>query len=245
MTRYALILVVAATAPLGCVVGTTTPTGSGGSTSTTTATTTTGDTTSGTGGAGDCTGAFTAGACATCGEASCCDEGAACKATTGCIACVYSSDPACTEANKAAASALVACLHASCEASCFTPTPTPVDVTCSVPAPFPLQGACVTVGGAIECNPVTNELCDAAKGEACDFKGAGYHCYPGPNERSLCEACGPTNNAGQCKPGSTCRPGADGNCGRFCCDNADCGAGKCDKSGMFAGSVGVCVGGNP
>lgn len=250
MTKYALILAAVAMAPLACVTSSTTAgTGGGASTTSTTSTTSTStgtDGTSGTGG-GDCVGAFPGATCATCGEASCCAEGAACDATPGCIACVYSSDPACTAANKAAADALVACMHSSCEAACFPPVPPKVDATCVVPAPGTLAGACVTVGGTVECNPVTNELCDTAKGEACDFAGdgKGYKCYPGPNDRKLCDTCGTTNNAGHCKAGSTCLPGPDGNCGKFCCDTAECGAGKCDKSAALPGGVGYCIGGNP
>lgn len=244
MNRFAWILAAAAALPLAACTVNTTPTGSGGGTSTATTTTTT-TTTTGSGGAGGCTESFTRGACDTCGEASCCAEGAACSSTAGCIACVYSSDPACNDTSKPVAYALVACLHANCEVDCFPVKPAKVDVTCSVPTPATLQGACVTVGGLIECNPVTNEFCDAAKGESCDFKGDGYHCYAGPNEKALCDSCGPTNGDGYCKAGSTCVPGPDGTCGRFCCDNTDCGTGKCDKSAMYAGSVGVCLGGNP
>ncbi len=258
MNTHSWLLIAAAMAPLAlaaCKVTTTDPTGSGGEASTTTAETTatsatsTSTTTSGTGGSGGgvCTGIFPGPACSTCGEASCCAEGAACDATPGCIACVYSTDPACTAANKAAADELVTCMHAFCESSCFPPPPTDVDVTCSVPAPIPgtVQGACISVGGDIECNPVTNEFCDSAKGEACDFEGKGYHCYPGQNVRALCETCGPTSAAGQCKPGSTCLPGPEGKCGKFCCSSAECGAGKCDKSAALPGGVGYCIGGNP
>ena len=248
MTKYACILVAAALVPLvACGNTTMDPTGSGGSTSTSTGETSSvaSSTASGTGGAGECVGIFPAGACATCGEASCCAQGAACDVTEGCIGCVYSSDPTCTADNKAVVDALLACLHTSCEAACYPPPPVPVDVTCSVPVTSPSLGACVTVGGVIECNPVTNAGCDAAKGEACDFKDKGYHCYAGPNANNLCAACGPKNNAGQCKGGSTCLPGPDGNCGKFCCTDGDCGAGKCEKKDNLAGSVGYCVGGNP
>jgi hypothetical protein len=240
-------------AAVACTTGTsgTTSTGSGGST--TSATTGTGDatsttasaTSSGTGGAGSCIGIFPAGACATCGETKCCPEGAACDVTDGCIGCVYSSDPTCTAANKPVVDALLACMHASCEAACFPAPPPKTDVTCVVPATSPSLGACVAVGGAIECNPITNDPCDTAAGEACDFQGNGYHCYPGPNDKNLCEACGPSNAGSHCKGGSTCLPGPDGNCGKFCCDDGDCGKGKCDKADNLPGKVGYCVGGNP
>ncbi len=122
-----------------------------------------------------------------------------------------------------------------------SPGPTDVDVTCSVPDPIPgtVQGTCITVGGDIECNPVTNEFCDSTKGEACDFEGKGYHCYPGLNTRALCETCGPASGVGQCKPGSTCLPGPEGKCGKFCCSTAECGTGKCDKSAALPGAWGT------
>ena len=254
------LLVAAVMTPLGtaaCSSGATGTTGSGGSGGSATTSTSTSDasststgststaTSSGTGGAGSCIGVFPAGACATCGETSCCDEGAKCDVTAGCIGCVYSSDPSCTAANKPAVDALLACMHASCEAACFPPPPPKADVTCAVPSPSPSAGACVTVGGAIECNPITNEPCNTGAGEACDFKGAGYHCYPAPNDKNLCEACGPSNGGAHCKGGSTCLPGPDGNCGKFCCGNGDCGKGTCDKTGMLPAGVGYCVGGNP
>ncbi len=253
------LLVAAVMTPLAtsaCTTGTTGTTGTGGSTMTTTTSTTnasstgadstsTTTATSGTGGAGSCIGVFPAGACATCGEASCCTEGAACDVTPGCIGCVYSSDPSCTAANKPAVDALLSCMHASCEAACFPTPPPKADVTCAVPSPSPSVGSCVSVGGAIECNPITNEPCDTAAGEACDFKGAGYHCYAGPNDKNLCEACGPSNAGSHCKGGSTCLPGPDGNCGKLCCNDGDCGKGTCNKKDMFPASVGYCVGGNP
>jgi len=254
MNKHSWLILAALLAPLApaaCSVTSVDPTGSGGSTSSAAATTTsvasttsTSATTSGVGG-GDCVGIFPAGACATCGEASCCTEGAACDVTEGCIGCVYSSDPSCTEKNKPVVDALLACMHTSCDVECFPPPPVPVDVTCAVPVSSPSQGACVTVGGVIECNPVTNAGCDASKGEACDFKGQGYHCYLGPNEATLCGACGAVSAAGHCKGGSTCLPASEGKCGKFCCADGDCGAGKCEKKDNFPGSVGYCVGGNP
>ena len=232
---------------------TTSTTGAGGSATTSTSTgdatsTSSGSTstaTSGTGGAGSCIGVFPAGACATCGEVSCCAEGAKCDVTTGCIGCVYSSDPSCTAANKPAVDALIACMHASCEAACFPAPPPKVDVTCSVPTPSPSAGACVSIGGVIECNPITNEGCDTAGGEACDFKGAGYHCYAGPNDKNLCDGCGPIISGGGCKGGSTCLPGPSGTCGKLCCSDADCGKGTCNKKDMLPAGIGYCVGGNP
>lgn len=252
MNTHPWLLVAAVMAPLAlaaCVVTPSDPTGTGGSTSTT-STTATSTTTTSTGGAGgtgggSCVGIFPGATCAACGEASCCAEGAACDATAGCVSCVYSSDPACTDANKPAAQALVECLHKSCETACFSPAPPVVDVTCTVPAPGPLAGSCVTVGGPIECNPVTSAFCDTAKGESCDFDGKGYKCYPGPNDKNLCDTCGTMSGAGHCKAGSTCLPGPEGNCGKFCCSSTECGAGKCDKSAALPGGVGYCIGGNP
>jgi hypothetical protein len=253
------LLVAAVATPLAaaaCTTSTSGTTGTGGSDSTTTttsdaastsaATTSTAGSTSGTGGAGSCVNVFPAGACATCGEANCCTQGAACDVTPGCIGCVYSSDPTCTAANKPAVDAMLACMHASCEAACFPPPPPKIDATCAVPAPSPSLGACISVGGPVECNPVTNEPCNTAAGEACDFNGAsGYHCYAGPNDKALCALCGPDNGGSHCQGGSTCLPGPSGNCGKFCCDDADCGQGKCDKTDMFPGKVGYCLGGNP
>jgi hypothetical protein len=80
------------------------------------------------------------------------------------------------------------------------------------------------------CNPITNEGCKA--GDACDTAQGGYQCYAPPNDKKLCEACGQAD--GFCEGGLTCI----GTCAKFCCDDADCGTGKCEKS---ADGVGVCV----
>ena len=265
MKKYSWILVVAAMAPLfplACGGGTTgtTSTGSGGgsgggtTTSTTTGhmttttggttTTTTGGTTTtsgstGSGGAPDCSGILNPNACATCLEASCCAELAACN-DAACIACSNGDMTMCDATNQAMGDALGACKDTSCKTECTAPPP--VDPTCSTPTPSPSNGACVTLSAKIKCNPVTNAPCNTAMGEACDVTADGYDCYPAPNKQDLCQPCG-TKADGFCKGGETCG-GVGNTCAKFCCDDADCGAGKCDKSAMSTGGVGLCAGGN-
>ena len=254
MKKYSWILVVAAVAPLfplACGGGTTgtTSTGSGGgsgggsTTGTTTATTTatgTGTTTTtaatGTGGAApiDCTTVFPAGDCDTCGQANCCAEASACNDAAGCVECLPDAS-LCDDTNMDQHDALIACLQASCDKECFPPPPV-ADATCVVPTPSPSAGACISITADNKCNPVTNAPCDTAAGEACDFGGAGYQCYPAPNDKKLCEPCGMAD--GFCQGGETC----DGVCVKFCCDDTDCGVGKCDKGLMFPGGVGECLG---
>jgi hypothetical protein len=224
--------------------------GTGGSSFTTSVTTTSAATTSGSattttsaatgtgGGAPVCSGILTAGDCATCLEGSCCAELANCDAVTGCLDCVTGTATACDPTNKNAVDGFNACVTASCDTVCAAPAPP--DATCSVPVPSPSAGACVTLNADILCNPVTNAACDTAAGEACDFGGTAFKCYPAPNTINLCQACDATNGP-FCKGGETCDNGV---CAKFCCTNADCGAGMCDKTGMFPGGAGECIGGN-
>lgn len=99
------------------------------------------------------------------------------------------------------------------------------------------DGSCVTVGsGGYACNPVTNEGCDEAAGEACDrVNNAEYACITGAHDQDLCAACTETG----CKPGSTCL-GEDVGCARYCCTDEECMPGFCDVFGLVAGP-GVCV----
>jgi hypothetical protein len=188
---------------------------------------------------GACRGALdglVAEACAGCLEASCCDEVAACVAQETCLhGCLLDHDPAVCHADPdghALYHALGQCTSSQCEAECVAPAVSPA---CDAPAEAPSAGACVTLGGAVQCNPVTSEGC-AGEGEACDVaEGGGFACYPPPNEQALCAPCGQAE--GWCAPGHTCV----GACARYCCDDGDCGAGTCDKSLLEGGAVGVCV----
>ncbi|MEZ4301708.1 MAG: hypothetical protein R3B70_42630, partial [Polyangiaceae bacterium] len=99
----------------------------------------------------------------------------------------------------------------------------------------PSAGSCVVVGGANECNPVTNEGCDTAAGEACDVSADGFVCYPDGNTQSLCDECGVTGSD-YCLGGMTCV----GKCAKFCCDDGDCGTGTCTKGGFADPAVGFC-----
>lgn len=95
-----------------------------------------------------------------------------------------------------------------------------------------------------ECNPVTNDPCNTAGGEACDLNGSGvFVCFPAPNDALACAACSNANGP-FCTPGYHCAEDTTGGmCTRFCCTDADCGTGKCDMTGMPSG-VGICVGAN-
>jgi len=158
-------------------------------------------------------------ACGTCLESACCDEMNACHDDLmGCWACITDPnvDPAvCSGAAVAALlDSVQTCADGCCSATCFD-------------------------GG---CNPVTNEGCDAAAGEACDFTGDGFGCFPAPNDTPACGEC--SNADGPfCEATLTCSSDADGNtgCTHYCCDDGDCGAnGACDKANHTDG-VGICL----
>jgi hypothetical protein len=77
-------------------------------------------------------------------------------------------------------------------------------------------------------------------GEACDWNGNGFQCFPPPNTAGLCMACGPNAGSVFCMPGMTCLNNVM--CAAYCCSDSDCSTGyQCDTS-MFAGfPVGMCV----
>jgi hypothetical protein len=231
MNKYAFILAVAALATPACATATTSPGtggagGSGGSATTSTST----------GTPSKCAGILKPNACATCLEGGCCDQVAACS-EGDCIACAAGDTTVCTAANQTAATALKTCVDATCDTACNTPAPAQ-DPTCTAPTPSPSAGTCVTLSATIACNPVTSAPCDTAAGEACDANADGYQCYPDGNTQDLCQTCSATD--GFCKGGEACV----GVCAKYCCDDGDCGAGKCDLSGKLAGGVGICIGGN-
>jgi hypothetical protein len=127
---------------------------------------------------------------------------------------------------------------------------------CEVPASPPSTGSCVTTStSGVACNPVTNAPCVA--GQACDITVdstsemvTGFTCYDGPNDATLCAPCSTTGGA-SCGGGLSC---ADVSatflaCARFCCTDADCGAGRCLTTdgqgralfGAVASGLGLCA----
>lgn len=185
--------------------------------------------------------------CLDCLEASCCEEVRDCMADAtdgGCAACIAGDADACTGSEIAVQ--LYACLVGSCEGTCGEGAPGPA---CDAPADRPSGGACVAIEGDAACNPVTNEGCDGAAGEACDYDSKRFHCFAPPNERALCEPCGGAE--GNCGAGLSCFQQVtigtggvtvQGTCARTCCDDGDCGGGTCSARVTAEGStVGVCI----
>jgi hypothetical protein len=89
------------------------------------------------------------------------------------------------------------------------------------------SGACVTRGGTIECNPVTNE--GYAANDACDATSSGgFTCFTEAegSTGAMCEPC--DIDAGTfCRGTLTC----DGErCVRYCCTDGDCGSTSCVKA---------------
>jgi hypothetical protein len=126
---------------------------------------------------------------------------------------------------------------------------------CEVPASPPSAGSCVTTNtSGISCNPVTNVSCDG--GQACDITVdsssemvTGFTCYDGPNDATLCGACS-VNGGASCGGGLSCANVSPTwlACARFCCSDADCGAGRCLTTdgqgrslfGTVASGLGLC-----
>lgn len=124
-------------------------------------------------------------------------------------------------------------------------TPT-IDPECTVPSGSPSNGSCVAIDddAGVGCNPVTNEGCNADAGESCDIASDGtIQCFapPPPNTAALCATC---DSNTECLPGSSCWPGTanpSGECMRFCCTDADCGGGHCDKTTFQTDPLGFCA----
>lgn len=96
---------------------------------------------------------------------------------------------------------------------------------CSVP--------CVT--GGTFCNPISNEGCSG--GDACDLNMSNvYACFPPDNVEPLCAKCDP--GGPYCAPGLAC---LEGQCMAYCCEDADCSGGTCDKPSIAVGQLGVCL----
>jgi hypothetical protein len=123
-----------------------------------------------------------------------------------------------------------------------------LSAACDAPPIAPSQGACVTLGGDVECNPVTGEPCS----QVCDYYGHGlYQCYTVTSMTPVCGDC----TSEPCAVGHTCPADSDwpgtwpgGNlCVRYCCDDSDCGTGFCNKAGIATAQapVGVCVTASP
>ncbi len=113
---------------------------------------------------------------------------------------------------------------------------------CTVPTTPPSAGSCVTTvaandaGTGVECKPVTNAGCKT--GQACDISAdmmgsvIGFICYDPPNDAKICETCD-GDKGPFCGGGLSCFS-EDQNtsvCAKFCCSDADCGAGKCVPDG--------------
>lgn len=214
--------------------GATTSTTDSTTTSSTSTSSSTSSSSSGAGGGPDCTGTLgdNPSDCGLCLEAKCCTELQACTADTTCNDCLMGSSPdssLCDMDEEIAA--LRSCLIPSCMSACTPPrcarfccndadcgsgkcnktingepkVGVCVDATnlaaCDAPATSPSGGSC---GAGFPCNPVTNQGCNAAAGEACDFNGmGGYQCYGGDNVAFLCNDCDNTFGP-HCQPGLTC-----------------------------------------
>jgi hypothetical protein len=170
------------------------------------------------GGAGgaDCSGGPFLFACDQCIESSCCGEAATCYADAVCATCAAgtpASPAACVKGATPRWDALLGCAISRCAATCVQSS---------------------------SCNPVTNDGCTDAS-EACDLNQYGaFGCFPAAAGVAACAPC--SNASGPfCTATFHCiSQGESGLCARYCCDDGDCGGGRCDTSNL-PGGVGVCV----
>jgi len=164
--------------------------------------------------------------CDACMQKNCCAAVGACKDDNFCInACVFGVEPSPPECNSGQIGdrqkAFGACMTGPCMAECVKDL----------------------------CNPVTNAGCSVEA--SCDLVYPGmFVCLPffDPPPAALCAQC--DNLTGPfCGPGLRCHPGSS-TCARYCCDDTDCGTGRCEFDSMLAigapvlvpgDKVGVCV----
>lgn len=177
-----------------------------------------------------CTGIFDpAGTCDTCAQASCCQEASDCKANgtcyNVCLGGYWPLDKSCTtEAVKQVTDKLTTCLATSCSPGCD-----PID----------------------NCDPILATGCGPST--SCELFVPGvFGCLAplGPGLAKVCETCNLFLDP-ICGPGMHCFPVAPGTsqCARYCCDDADCGTGKCvvDQTVAFGApllhktKVGICL----
>ncbi len=96
----------------------------------------------------------------------------------------------------------------------------------------------MTIGGAFACNPISNAGCPA--GKVCFSNFSDSTCYSlGPNPQISCGDC----SIDGCASGFACG-GDEPQCIKYCCDDGDCGSGRCEK--LMLGTptpagFGVCV----
>jgi hypothetical protein len=175
-----------------------------------------------------CSGQYFSATCDGCLRESCCQTLSDCDEDGACINyCAFGVLPSPPECNSPPTStlfqSLTECLKTTCAGPCEPPD---------------------------RCNPVTNAGC-APDGSQCDLVYPGmFVCFApfGATPGALCAPC--DNLTGPfCGPGLRCHAGSK-TCARFCCNDADCGTGRCELNQMLAfgattwhpeDMVGVCV----
>jgi len=113
---------------------------------------------------------------------------------------------------------------------------------CDAPVVAPSGGTCFQLSLDQQCNPVTNSDCADL---SCDTPDSGetFQCYSSTTHRSLCQPCDENTfcvGGLACPAQQTGWPGGS-QCARYCCDDGDCGSGKCIKDGIVAlgGAIGL------
>lgn len=173
------------------------------------------------------------GDCDACLQTNCCKEMSDCSSNSTCLAyCVANilpSPPECTMVAgdlKTKFDAVTTCMTTKCPDKC------PAD-----------DG----------CNPITHNGC-TEPGSSCDLAYPGvFGCYSAVGTpANLCEKCD-FHVKPYCGSGLRCHP-VTNTCARYCCDDTDCGTGRCETDPMLAfgaeiarpdNKVGICVSKDP
>jgi hypothetical protein len=178
-----------------------------------------------TGEAPSCDGLYLSAKCDACLKETCCAAVGECDANVTCMkACVFGVSPSPPECNagqtKGLLDAFGKCMTGPCAAQCVQD----------------------------QCNAVTSNGCLTSEA-GCDLVYPGmFVCLPFISPTPICGACDNLNGP-YCGAGLRCHPGS-GTCARYCCNDADCGTGRCELDPMLAfgtplavaaDKVGVCV----
>lgn len=106
------------------------------------------------------------------------------------------------------------------------------DPSCDVPRTPARSGACVTLGGAVMCNPVTQEPCAAGQECGPDNQGGTICRTPAPNQTlKVCDlspgGLAHDQTCGAAMFATRSEATHEDRCALLCCDDSDCGSGQC------------------
>jgi hypothetical protein len=157
--------------------------------------------------------------CDDCMTRNCCSKMSACANSATCYACVTTrTEAACANVGQEFYD-FNQCWAEHCSSPISMCAAKPA---CDAPPTAPSGGTCFQMTANDDCNPITNSGCMPT--EYCTFSSEGSYCRLQNQNQAACEPCdNPTPI--ECGPGLQCT--FANQCGRWCCNDQDCGSGTC------------------